>query len=62
MAATEPEYGNCQACKTPLQYLGLEQFRIGGTSGAAKLFFGELAELGEHASPLPFPLPLLPSG
>jgi len=27
--------------------MGIEQFRVGGTSGGWKLAFGELAELGE---------------
>ena len=27
--------------------MGVEQFRVGGTSGGWKLVFGELAELGE---------------
>ena len=28
--------------------LGVASFRTGGTRGGAKLFFGELAELGEE--------------
>jgi hypothetical protein len=32
--------------------MGVEQFRIGGTSGGWKFFFGELAELGEQMIPL----------
>jgi len=34
--------------------MGVEQFRVGGTSGGWKLLFGELAELGEQM--LPFEL------
>ncbi len=37
----------CGSCQTPLHHIGLLPFRVGGTSGAAKLFFGEWAELGE---------------
>jgi hypothetical protein len=31
---------------------GVEQFRIGGSSGGWKLLFGEMAELGEDMLPL----------
>jgi hypothetical protein len=31
-----------------LQHLGVEQFRVGGTSGGWRLVFGEIGELGEH--------------
>jgi hypothetical protein len=31
-----------------LSSIGVEQFRIGGTSGGWKLLFGELAELGDE--------------
>lgn len=34
--------------------MGVEQFRVGGTSGGWKLLFGEWAELGEQM--LPFEL------
>jgi len=37
----------CLACGGTLQSLGVEQFRVGGTSGGWKLVFGEWAELGE---------------
>jgi hypothetical protein len=42
----------CLYCKVPLDNLGEHEIRTGGTSGAAKLFFGELAELGEEKLPL----------
>jgi hypothetical protein len=40
-------YGHCLRCEEPLQAIGIEKFRVGGTSGGWKMLFGELAELGE---------------
>jgi hypothetical protein len=37
----------CTRCGAQLQSVGLEDFRVGGTSGGWKLVFGEWAELGE---------------
>jgi ribosomal protein S27AE len=37
----------CLRCGRELGFLGVEEFRVGGTSGGWKLLFGELAELGE---------------
>ena len=37
----------CLRCGRELGSLGVEDFRVGGTSGGWKLLFGELAELGE---------------
>jgi|GEM_PF-1230573 len=37
----------CLRCKRELVSLGTPAFRIGGSSGAAHLFFGNWAELGE---------------
>ena len=37
----------CLRCKTPVKSFGVEEFRVGGTTGGWKLVFGELAELGE---------------
>lgn len=37
----------CLRCGAELQSMGVEEFRVGGTSGGWKLLFGELAELGE---------------
>ncbi len=37
----------CLRCGGPLDSLGVEQFRVGGTTGGWKLLFGEMAELGE---------------
>jgi hypothetical protein len=41
------DYGNCLRCDEPLELIGVEEFRVGGTTGGWKLMFGELAELGE---------------
>jgi hypothetical protein len=38
----------CASCATALQSIGVEQFRVGGSSGGWKLLFGEWAELGEE--------------
>jgi hypothetical protein len=40
-------YGHCLRCGTAVEAVGIESFRVGGTSGGWKIFFGELAELGE---------------
>ena len=37
----------CLRCGGSLQSMGMEEFRVGGTSGGWKLLFGEFAELGE---------------
>ena len=37
----------CLRCGSPLQSIGVEQFRVGGSSGGWKLILGEWAELGE---------------
>ena len=42
----------CLRCGGPLRSMGVEQFRVGGTSGGWKLLFGEWAELGEQLLPL----------
>jgi hypothetical protein len=38
---------SCLRCGAMLQSMGVEEFRVGGTSGGWKLLFGEWAELGE---------------
>jgi hypothetical protein len=43
--ATDPNA--CLRCGGPLRSIGVEGFRVGGTSGGWKLLFGEWAELGE---------------
>jgi hypothetical protein len=52
MDASRDGGGTCIACHGPLQSIGVERFRVGGTTGAWKLLFGERAELG--ADLLPF--------
>ncbi len=47
MSATVPR-DSCPRCGGRLQSMGIEQFRVGGTSGGWKLLFGEWAELGEQ--------------
>ena len=42
-----PAIDACLRCGGTLHKLGVEQFRVGGTSGGWKLLFGEWAELGE---------------
>ena len=37
----------CLRCGSELGSMGVEEFRVGGTSGGWKLLFGEWAELGE---------------
>ena len=37
----------CLRCGSPIQSMGVEKFRVGGTTGGWKLLFGEWAELGE---------------
>ena len=44
--ATDPN--GCLRCGNALRSIGVEQFRIGGSSGGWKLLFGEWAELGEE--------------
>ena len=44
--------GACLRCRGELTGWGVHEFRTGGTSGGAKLLFGEWAELGEQKIPL----------
>ena len=37
----------CLGCGGSLESLGVEEFRVGGTTGGWKLLFGEWAEVGE---------------
>jgi hypothetical protein len=39
--------GECLRCGNPISSIGVEQLRVGGTTGGWKLLFGEWAELGE---------------
>ena len=43
----DPGYGHCLRCGAEVILIGVESFRVGGTSGGWKLIFGEFAELGE---------------
>jgi hypothetical protein len=47
--ALDPRHslGACLRCGAAIQSMGIEEFRVGGTTGGWKLLFGELAELGE---------------
>ena len=38
----------CLRCGSQLQSIGVEQFRVGGTSGGWKLLLGEWAEVSEE--------------
>jgi hypothetical protein len=50
-AQQPPRPDACLACGGALQSLGVEEFRVGGTSGGWKLLFGEWAEVGEGMLP-----------
>lgn len=39
--------GACLRCGGQIHSMGIEEFRVGGTTGGWKLIFGEWAELGE---------------
>lgn len=42
----------CLRCGNQIESLGVEQFRVGGSSGGWKLLLGEWAELGEGMLPM----------
>ena len=42
----------CLRCGGPLDSIGVEKFRTGGTTGGWKLLIGEWGELGEDMIPL----------
>ena len=52
MSETQPDPSACTRCGGTLHAMGIESFRVGGTSGGWKLLFGELAEVGEDTLPL----------
>ncbi len=54
-----PRPDSCLRCGATLVSKGVEEFRVGGTTGGWKLLFGEWAELGEGM--LPFELLVCPS-
>ncbi|MDQ6710254.1 MAG: hypothetical protein M3Z11_06815 [Candidatus Dormibacteraeota bacterium] len=39
--------GTCIGCKSPLQSLGVEHFRVGGVSGGWRMLMGSWAEMSE---------------
>ncbi|HEX7492029.1 MAG TPA: hypothetical protein VF337_10040 [Candidatus Limnocylindrales bacterium] len=43
----QPDYGDCLRCGVALQVVGVESFRVCGTSGGWHMIFGNLADLGE---------------
>jgi hypothetical protein len=43
-----PDPDACLRCGSALQSVGVEEFRVGGSSGGWKLLFGEWAEVGEE--------------
>ena len=45
--AAPPAPDACLRCGKPIQSMGVDEFRTGGTTGGWKLLFGEWAELGE---------------
>lgn len=59
MAVPSTDYSRCLRCGTAFESMGVEQFRVGGSTGGWKLLFGEWAELGEGM--LPFELLACPS-
>jgi len=46
-AAIPRDPNRCLRCGAALSSMGIEEFRVGGSTGGWKLLFGELAELGE---------------
>lgn len=44
---TSPSIDACLRCGERIQSMGIEEFRVGGSTGGWKLLFGEWAELGE---------------
>ena len=43
--ATAP--GACLRCRTTMEVVGVEELRVGGSTGVAKFFLGEWGEIGE---------------
>ena len=46
-ATPPPPPDRCHVCGGSVESLGVEEFRVGGTTGGWKLLFGEWAEVGE---------------
>jgi hypothetical protein len=45
--SVESSGDRCIACRGAMRSIGVESFRVGGTTGGWKLLLGEWAELGE---------------
>lgn len=52
MGPTGHPWDGCATCGTPLQSMGVEQFRVGGTSGGWNMLLGKWSEVGESMLPL----------
>jgi len=50
--APAPQSDACLRCGATMTSMGVEKFRVGGTSGGWQLLFGAYAELGEETLPL----------
>ena len=50
MSTTDPQQrdpNQCLRCGGQLKSIGVEHFRVGGTSGGWDVIFGQMAEIGE---------------
>ena len=47
----QPAPDKCLRCGVTLESMGVEKFRVGGTSGAWQMLFGAWAELDEETLP-----------
>ena len=43
---------DCLACRLPLTFVGVREFRTGGSGGLTTFFLGEWAEISEDLLPL----------
>ena len=50
--ASDPRAVLCLRCQSPTDYLGHVKLMTGGSSGAAKILFGQWAELSEGHWPV----------
>jgi hypothetical protein len=48
--ATQPATDDCLGCRSPLESLGVEHFRVGGVSGGWAALMGQWAEIGRASS------------
>ena len=49
---SEQQNDTCLRCGGAMTSMGVEKFRVGGTSGGWQLLFGAMAELSEETLPL----------